>query len=114
MGFIGRNVAEAVDSPRAERNNWQTLAPLDVPKFLEAARKTRYYVLFCTALYTGMRLGEPLGLSWCDVDVDVAYLSVVRALYKRCGVCKMVEAKELTQSPPDSAIALSGATITSV
>lgn len=93
MGLVGRNVAEAVDPPRVERNNWQTLAPEDVPKFLEAARKTPYYVLFYTALYTGMRLGELLGLRWCDVDVDVASLSVVRALYKRCGVRKMVEPK---------------------
>ena len=40
-----------------------------------------------------MRLGELLGLRWCDVDLDTGYLSVVQALYKRCGVCMMVEPK---------------------
>ena len=40
-----------------------------------------------------MRLGELLGLRWCDVDLDMASLSVVQSLYKRCGVCKMVEPK---------------------
>ena len=69
------------------------LAPENALKFLEAARETHYYVLFYKALYTGMRLGELLGLRWCDVDLDMASLSVVQALYKRCGVCKMVEPK---------------------
>jgi len=49
--------------------------------------------LFYTALYTGTRLGELLGLRWCDVDVDLASLSVVQALYKRGGVCQMIEPK---------------------
>ena len=91
MGLVGRNVAEAVDPPRARRRNMTTLASENVPRFLEAAHETPYYVLFYTALYTGMRLSELLGLRWCDVDPGS--LSVVQALYKRCGVCKMVEPK---------------------
>jgi len=93
MGLLGRNVAEAVDPPRFERKDMATLAPEDVPKFFEAAQETPYYVLFYTALYTGMRMGELLGLRWCDVDLDTASLSVVRALYKRGGTCKMIEPK---------------------
>ncbi len=93
MGLVGRNVAEAVDPPRPEHKNVTTLSPENVSKFLEAAHETPYYVLFYTALYTGMRLGELLGLRWQDVDLDLANLSVVQALYKRSGVCKMVEPK---------------------
>jgi len=70
-----------------------TLALEDIPKFLKAAQETPYYVLFYTALYTGMRLGEILGLRWCDVGLDMAFLSVVQTLYKRSGVCKMVNPK---------------------
>jgi len=70
-----------------------TLAPEDISKFLEAAGGSSYYVLFYTTLYTGMRLGELLGLRWCDVDLDMASLSVVQTLYKRSGVYKMVEPK---------------------
>ena len=36
-----------------------------------------------------MRLGELLGLRWCDVDLDSGSLHVVQALHKRCGVCEM-------------------------
>ena len=93
MGFLIRNVAEAADPPHPERKEMATLSPEDVPQFLEAAQETSYYVLFYTALYTGMRLGELLGLRWCDVDLDMASLSVVQALYKRSGVCKMVKPK---------------------
>jgi len=93
MGILVRNVAEAVDPPRPEQKNMATLVPEDVPQFLEAAERTPYYVLFYMALYTGMRLGELLGLRWCDVDLDMASLSVVQALYKRSGVCRMIKPK---------------------
>ncbi len=93
MGLVGRNVAVAVDPPRVEHKSLASLAPEDVPRFLEAAQDTPYYVILFTALYTGMRLGELLGLRWCDVDLDLASLSVVQSLYKRCGVCKMIEPK---------------------
>lgn len=46
-----------------------------------------------TALSTGMRLGELLGLRWCDVDLDSGSLFVVQALYKSDGVCEMREPK---------------------
>ena len=92
-GLLGRNVAEVVDPPRPEHKNMATLAPEDVPKFLGVARDTPYYLLFYTALYTGMRLGELLGLRWCDVDLNMASLSVVQALYKRRGICEMREPK---------------------
>lgn len=93
MGLLVRNVAEAADPPHPERRNMATLALEDIPKFLEATQETPYHALFYTALYTGMRLGELLGLRWCDVDLDMAFLSVVQALYKRSGVCKMVKPK---------------------
>ena len=93
MGLLVRNVAEVADPPHPERRNMATLALEDIPKFLEATQETPYYVLFYTALYTGMRLGELLGLRWCDIDLDMASLSVVQALYKRSGVCKMLKPK---------------------
>ena len=93
MGLLVRNVAEAVDPPRPGHKSMTTLAAEDVPKFLGASRETPYHTVYCTALFTGMRLGELLGLRWCDVDLDMATLSVAQALFKRCGVCEMVEPK---------------------
>lgn len=40
-----------------------------------------YYGPFYTALYTGLRRSELLGLRWQDVDLDLATLSVVQTLH---------------------------------
>jgi len=93
MGFLARNVADAVDPPHPKRHSMATLKPEDVPQFLNWSRGTRFHALYCTALFTGMRLGELLGLRWCDVDLDLATLSISQALLKRRGLCHMVEPK---------------------
>lgn len=51
-------------------------------KLIEAVRGTRAYVFVMTALYTGMRREELLGLEWdcVHLDADPPYLSVRRAL----------------------------------
>jgi integrase len=89
MGYLGRNVTDAVDPPRLQRRVMPTMAREDIPRFLEAARDNFYFIVFYTALFTGMRLGELLGLRWCDVDLDMGHISVVQSLYKRAGVCKI-------------------------
>ena len=71
MEFLARNVAEAVEPPHPEHTNMAALAPDDIPTFLAAIEKAHYHTLFYTALFTGMRLGELLGLCWCDVDLDI-------------------------------------------
>ena len=93
MGLVNHNVAQVVQPPKPGRAKIATLASEDLPRFLNVARETPYSVLFFTALSTGMRLGELLGLRWCDVDLDSESLSVVQTLYKRCGVCEMREPK---------------------
>ena len=85
QGVVVRNVAEAVVPPRPGRIEMSTLASENVPKFLEAARGTPYYVLFYAALYTGMRRGELLGLRWCDIDLGRASISVVQSVYRLSG-----------------------------
>ena len=65
----------------------------DIPRFLAAARNSPYFVVFCTALLTGLRLGELLAPRWGDLALAHGSLSVVRALYKRSGVCEFKEPK---------------------
>jgi len=93
LGLIGRNVCAAVDPPRPRRKRIVTLAPEDVHKLLKASQDTPYYLLFYTAIYTGMRLGELLGLPWREVDLRDNHLRVVQALHKRSGVCKITQPK---------------------
>ena len=93
MEVLGRNPASAATAPRLQRRGIATLAPEDVPRFLAAAQEEPHYALFHTALFTGLRLGELLGLTWGGVDLDLAQLRVMGALHKRRGVCELREPK---------------------
>ena len=93
LGYVIRNVVDAVQIPTADPPTMTTMAIDDIPTFLRAALGTFYYRCFYTALTTGMRLGELLGLRWCDVDLELGFLSVVQALYKRDGVIGFGEPK---------------------
>ncbi len=99
MGLLSRNVAQATEAPRADHKVMPTLAPEDVPRFLEAAQETPYYTLFYLLLHTGLRRGEALALRWKNVDLGLAslgvsaYLSVVEAAYKLNGTYVIKEPK---------------------
>jgi integrase len=59
----------------------QTWDDNDITHFLEAAKESPYYALFYTALFTGMRRSELLGLAWRDVDFLYCQLSITRSLH---------------------------------
>jgi integrase len=81
MGKVVRNVTEAVDTPRVNRVQMSTLAPQDIPTFLEVARETPYFVLFCLLIYCGLRRGEALALKWKNVDTLGSELQVVASAH---------------------------------
>ena len=80
-GLVSRNVADAVSSPPVRRTEMQTWGEYDIHRFLEAAKDTPYYALFYTALFTGMRRSELLGLRWQDVDFLLSQACVSRSLH---------------------------------
>jgi len=81
-GILIRNVAEAVDPPKPERKEMTILDSDGVRVVLQAAKDTPYYPCIFTAVYTGLRRSELLGLRWCDIDLDLATLSVVQTLHQ--------------------------------
>jgi integrase len=88
-----RNPAEFVDPPKARKPKMRTLTPNEVSKLLGTITGTRYYPIIYTAISTGLRQAELLGLRWRDSDLDLATLSVSQVLYKRRGVCQFKEPK---------------------
>lgn len=54
---------------------------------LEHTSDNQFYPVFYTAVSTGLRQAELLGLRWRDVDLDMLSISVSQVLYKRRGVC---------------------------
>jgi len=79
--LVSRNVADGVDLPPIKRTQMQTWDDNDITRFLEAAKESPYYALFYTALFTGMRRSELLGLAWRDVDFLYCQLSITRSLH---------------------------------
>jgi integrase len=49
--------------------------------FLAEAKKTPYYTMFYTVLFTGMRRSELLALRWSDVDLLMCQISVTQTLH---------------------------------
>jgi integrase len=93
QGLLLHNPAGLVDAPRTKKRKMRTLTPHEVARFLTAAKTDPYYPVIYTAVNTGLRQGELLGLRWRDVDLDLASLSVSQVLYKRRGVCIFKEPK---------------------
>ena len=77
--MLSRNPADAVQPPRPERYEPPILSPGDVRRLLAAADDNPIGALIHTAVMTGMRRGELLGLRWRDVDLDADLLHVRQA-----------------------------------
>jgi len=79
--LLGRNVADAVDLPRVRHREMNAWTGSEAGYFLKVAKDTPYYALFFTALYTGMRRSELLGLKWQDIDFVYSRISIKRGLH---------------------------------
>ena len=70
---------ERWERPRVVRREMRILAPAEIDALLAAARPM-YRTLLATAVFTGLRQGELLGLQWADVDLDAGLVHVRRQL----------------------------------
>lgn len=93
QGYLGRNPCDLVDPPKPRRKSMRTLTPEQVKVLLEPVEDNRFYPIIYTALNTGLRQAELLGLRWRDIDLDLRSISVCQVLYKRRGVCEFKEPK---------------------
>ena len=76
--WTGANPALAVERRRVPRRKPDYLRAEEVPRVL-AALAPRWRPLFATAVYTGMRRGELLGLQKTDVDLAAGLITVTRS-----------------------------------
>ena len=94
QSLLGRNPCELVDPPKPRPKTMRTLDPTEVNTLLKEAEGSYYYPIIYTALSSGLRQAELLGLRWRDLDPDIGLsISVSRVLYKRKGVSEFKEPK---------------------
>jgi len=93
QGYLGRNPCELVDPPSPRKKPMRTLTPSELEVLLENASSNQFYPVIYTAVSTGLRQAELLGLMWRSIDLDYLSISVNQVLYKRRGVCQFNEPK---------------------
>ena len=64
-----------------EKQQWVS----EIDRFIEVSWETEYYSINHTALHTGMRRNELLGLSWKDINLDEAVLHLNRSIHRTGG-----------------------------
>ena len=103
LEFLMRNPSQFVEIPRRRRMDMRVLDEEQTRLFLgEAKRTSPYYRLYLTAIITGMRQGELLGLRWRDVDLLGGMASIQQTFYRLSGNKKKGVRTEAIFKPPKS------------
>jgi len=82
LGMIRSNPTDLCDLPKTRRKEIQPLEQKDISAFLTALEGHPFEILYKVTLFTGMRQGEVLGLTWDCVDFDHNTLYVNKQLQK--------------------------------
>lgn len=87
-GLVARNVAALADGVRLDAPEGRTLTVDQARALLDAVQGDRMEAAYVTALTTGLRRGELLGLTWGDLDLDGdrPTVTVLRSLKRVPGV----------------------------
>lgn len=78
--LLVRNPADAVEPPRAQRDEMAALDEAETACLLGAAKGTHLYLPILLAVTTGLRRGELLAIRWDDLDLKSSSLCVRQAL----------------------------------
>jgi integrase len=92
-GLVTRNVAKLVDPPRVPKHEIRPLTPAQAKRLIDKAEDDRLKAHYVTALGTGLRQGELLGLRWEDVDLRLHRLRVRHTLANVGGTLTLLEPK---------------------
>lgn len=75
--LVIRNVAEAVEPPKAKRYKANFLTDKQTEELITTAQNTDIYIPIMIAIFTGARRGEILGLNWDNVDLEKGTIKIV-------------------------------------
>jgi integrase len=83
-GYLRRNPAEDIDTPKYTKTDIDILEPDEMKTFLLQCEKEQnfYRIAFRTDIETGLRAGELWGLQWSDIDWENGRIHVRRSLWR--------------------------------
>lgn len=82
LGYIRVNPSDRTKLPRIVKPEIKPLDDNDIKSLLAAIEENRFRNIFITALFTGMRESEVVGLTWDCVDYEQGTIRVYRQLQK--------------------------------
>jgi len=93
LQYISLNPADAVTLPRTEKVEINPLDSIQTAAFLSAIAGHKFETLYKTALFTGCRQGELLGLNWNCVNFDAGTITIKQQLQRVNTEYKIVSVK---------------------
>lgn len=104
--FIPTNPSDACELPRVEKKEIKPLDEKEIVAFIDAIRGHKFERIYFIDLFTGMRQGEILGLSWDNVDFNKGIITVKHQLIRNkntgeyyFGPLKNDKARRITPAP---------------
>lgn len=93
QGVLVRNVAALADPRRVEDRPVNPMGPEEAHAIIDAFEGHALHALVATALWTGLRLGELLALTWDRIDLDRQQLLVAQSLSRVRGITRLSTTK---------------------
>lgn len=82
LDYIKINPSDRCKLPRIEKTDIKPMESQQICAFLRAIKGSRYERLFTVDLFTGLRMGEILALSWDCIDFDRGMIRIYRQLHQ--------------------------------
>ena len=82
LGYIRVNVCDAITLPRVQKVDMHPITGANVKKFLAAIKGDPYEDLYYVTMFTGLREGEVLGLTWDCIDFGKSTMKIYRQLQR--------------------------------
>lgn len=80
IGELKTNPSTGCVMPKQHKKEIKPLEPEEITRFIENLKDESYRAFFLMAIFTGMRQGELLGLSWENVDFENGIISIKQQL----------------------------------
>lgn len=96
IGYLHFNPADACELPRVERKEIKPLDSVEIGAFMKEIHGHKFEDIYMVTLFTGMRRGEVLGLTWDCVDFQKGTIRIDKQLQKipeRRGEYRLISTK---------------------